>query len=314
MFAIFPEILQAVQKGDLETLACLIRKYFAAQEIYSPRLSVEALLTQMGISVQTESGPGLGRIRAFDQKGQYIVILSLNVSIYDSASKNFTLAHLLGYFLLVVLPLMARGDLAAELYQLEGEPFDFASAVALQQQKQKPGRRLEEADRFAMALLLPQGMVKKAHQRFERQLDPTAKFFRVHPLLLEARLKGLGLGTKAVARETTEVKAQAKPRAEAAPKPATTSSVERAQKSLVSMSYRREENRKTQSEADPIKPEAAVQPLGVLGQSPKQGQAPSLSQSQSLNQAQSLGQSSAPGEGLKRLRELARKIDRSVDV
>ncbi len=319
MFAIFPEILQAVQKGDLETLACLIRKYFAGQETYSPRLGVEALLTQMGIGVQTESGPGLGRVRAFDQKGQYVVTLSLNVSIHDPASRNFTLAHLLGYFLLVILPVMARGDLSSELYQLEGEPFDLASGVALREQKSK--RRLAEADHFAMALLLPQGMVKKAHQRFEAALGPTAKFFRVHPRLLEARLSGLGLGLRPLAHKAAEApaelkaevkgKGKARGEGEASPRPAASSSVERAQKSLVSMSYRREESRKPASEAPRRSPQTPA-PLST----PVEGQnhAQSQSQSQSRSQNQSGNQSAAPGEGLKRLRELARKIDRSVDV
>lgn len=289
MFAIFPEILQAVQKGDLETLACLIRKYFAAQETYSPRLSVEALLTRMGISVQSESGPrsgpGIGQIRALDQKGQYIVILSLNVKSLDRASVNFTLAHLLGYFLLAILPVMARGDLTAELYQLEGDPFAFRAGSDLRQRKS--GGRSTEADHFAMALLLPQGMVKKAHERFGSALSPAAKFFGVDPRLLEQRLLALGCLAQARPPEKPGVEA-VKPKPQAAPKPSPASSVERAQKSLVSMSYRREESR-------------------------TQTPSPASSSGNSTGAATD-AQNASPGEGLKRLRELAKKIDRSVDV
>ncbi len=302
MFAIFPEILQLVQKGDLETLACSVRKYFGARTTYSPRLDVEGLLTQMGIRVEREKGPGIGRVRAFDAKGQYSVVLSLNVSIQDVREKNFTLAHLLGYFLFAIQPSMARADLSSELYQLEGDLYEFSAATGGQKQQRKSAR-LQEADLFALALLLPQGMVKKAHQRFNGVDGPTAAFFNVSPLVMKQRLQQLGMGPKRVQNPPPKTPRAAparserpQPNPELSPAKPLASSLERAQKSLVSMSYRREESRSSKLEAP------ADDKL-------------TASSSASASKAKTREpQNEGSNQGLQRLRELAKKIDRSVDV
>lgn len=293
MFAIFPEILHAAQKGDQETLSCLVRKYFAGSELYAPRMRVEPLLESLGVSLTREQAPYFARIQVIDHRGQYRVSISLSSRLEGTRELNYTLAHLLGYLLNQFLPLMAEADLSAEAYQLE------ASLLSRLSQKASAAEvsELSSADRFALALLMPLGMVKKAHQTLRTEED-CAAFFQVPRTILRLRL----LQVCDVAPQTAPsqtASAPQSPQGEGAartpveqkkpqtavptPKVATsakskTTSIARAQQSVASRSYRQEEAR--------LQPE----------------QKPA-----------SATTSDTPGSGLKRLRELAKKIDKSVE-
>lgn len=273
MFAIFPEIVQLAKKGDLETLACLLRKYFGDRQIYAPRLRVEPLLSNMGITLSREPSPFAARVQVIDVKGQYHVSLTLDARLQDPWELNYTLAHLLGYFILSIQPLMARGELSAEAYQLQSGA--LGRLLAPNYTKRSPTRSAEStaADDFAKALLLPLGMVKKAHEKLTSNSD-LAGFFSVKAQLMELRLQELGLlkvpqsveVKPPVASQTPQAKT---PNQETVRPP----SLEKVQKSVAKLGYEKEEKR--------------------------------------LNRGQD---ESGQGEGLKRLRQLAKKIDRSVDV
>jgi|GEM_PF-3455388 hypothetical protein len=293
MFAIFPEILQASQARDLETLACLVRKYFASRQVYAPRFQVEPLFEAMGIRLLREAAPYFARIQVLDHKGQYHVSLTLRRDVEDAWEKNYTLAHLMGYFLLEIQPLMAQGELSAEAYQLD----HGALARLVQSSSSAPDKAARKqaraaADGFASALLLPLGMVKKAYQTLPNVTD-TAAFFHVSQILIEQRLRALGLIQSERERNLrSRSKAEAAMEAPAAPvippeilqqakraklpppvlKSGDSSSLTRVQKSVASLSYKREDQR----------PQAEVE--------------------------------EGPGDGLKRLRQLAKKIDKSVDI
>jgi hypothetical protein len=294
MFAIFPEILHAAEKGDPETLSCLVRKYFAGSEIYAPRLRVEALLESLGIGVNREQAPYYGRIQVLDHRGQYRVTVSLSQRIDNHRELNYTLAHLLGYFLHHFLPKMAMAELTAEAYQLEGP---LVPRLTLKDNlSDKAG--VAPADQFALALLMPLGMVKKAHQTLPREED-CAGFFQVPVPLLRLRLQVLQLAESPKAssvlerdqspsvppRELTPAdkgkKGQTLPRSRAKSHEGSekSTSLARVQQSAVTRSYQQEEARKNKaSEPAPASEE------------------------------------DTSGKGIKRLRELAKKIDRSVEI
>ena len=297
MFAIFPEILQVAQKGDLETLACLVRKYFAERQVYAPRLRVEPLLSMMGISFTREPSPFAARIQVLDLKGQYRVAITIDARLLDTGEINYTLAHLLGHFLLAMQPLMARGELSAEAYQLQAGALSRLLSPPHANRSSNSSPQSLAADGFAQALLLPLGMVKKAHQKLPLASD-LAGFFHVHSELMQARMLSLGLEPTKPKAEKVEVAASAPPREPTPPsrtqapmRSNKSGSLDRVQKSVAKLSYQKEEKRENINGSGSAKGERGS--AKVRGQSEAEAEA---------------------GEGLQRLRQLAKKIDRSVDV
>ncbi|HYX33035.1 MAG TPA: ImmA/IrrE family metallo-endopeptidase [Oligoflexus sp.] len=246
MLALFPEILHMVNSGDLETLACLVRKYFADKQIYSPRLRVEPLLINAGLELSRDDIGDAARLFAADHRGAWHASLILSPSLRDPGEVNFTLAHLFGHFLCEIQPLMAKGELKThEVRERSG---------ALGRFLKKPSGTPEElqADAFANALLMPRGMVKKAYATLGTARD-TAAFFNVRPELMEQRLAQLELvATQTEAAQTPAAEPAAKPAPKPTPKPQQ-SSLEKAQKSVAASHYRREE----ESAAKPATPKSS---------------------------------------------------------
>lgn len=290
MLALFPEILHVVATGDLETLACLVRKYFADRQIYSPRLRVEPLLIHAGLILSRDDIGDSAKLLAADHRGAWHVSVILSPSLKDPGEINFTLAHLFGHFLCEIQPQMAQGDLKSkELRERSG---------ALSRFLKKPVGAPEEmqADAFANALLMPRGMVKKAYATLKATED-TAAFFNVCPELMEQRLRQLQLFKDRPARKAqvpeeqvlpAPPQTQAQSPKAAASQPAArveTNSLVKAQKSLAAFTYRREEESAARKDS-------------------------SQAQEKSLDHTANAG---APSNGLSRLRAIARKIDKSVD-
>ncbi|WP_141735371.1 ImmA/IrrE family metallo-endopeptidase [Oligoflexus tunisiensis] len=238
MLALFPEILHTVNSGDLETLACLVRKYFADKHIYSPRLRVEPLLINAGLELSRDDIGEAARLFAADHRGAWHASLILSPSLRDPGEVNFTLAHLFGHFLCEFQPLMARGELKThEVRERSG---------ALGRFLKRPFSTPEEmqADAFASALLMPRGMVKKAYTTLGTVAD-TAAFFNVRPELMEQRLAQLEL----ILTKTEPAPAPAPaPLTKPAPTPQQ-NSVVKAQKAVAASHYRREGESTTKPEA-----------------------------------------------------------------
>ncbi len=289
MFAIFPEILHAAARQDQESLACLIRKYFAGNDVYAPRLRIEPLLGSLGVHSSREPVPYCARIQVMDHRGQYRISLSTSDRLTDTRELNYTQAHLLGYFLNVYLPLMAEAELSAEAYQLESSVLQ-----KLLQRTKVDFAKVAAADLFALALLMPSGMVKKAYQALKSP-ENCAAFFHVPQALLNLRLAQLRVlpseleasedlakpevvppsaASAKPAAQRASVTSESKPKSKA---PEKASSLARVQQSVASRSY---------------KNEGARVPASAATEKATQG----------------------AGDGLKRLRELAKKIDRSVDT
>lgn len=295
MFALFPEILHAAEKGDPEALALLVRKYFGESQTYAPRLRVVDLFRSAGIEVKLEAIPASARLEAWDSKGRFFVQCRLNPKLTNPREQNFALAHMLGHVFFDLHPKMANGELQRSI---------FDEAISPAQRFAAPSGKVakDEAlcDAFAVALLLPRGMVKKAFGTLASMQD-TAAFFAVDAGVLEKRLEQLGMRETAPlssqAKEKEKEKAKAKTKAEAkakaeppslpqgasqsAKKPQATdqskdqSSMTRVARNVAALSYRREEQRK----------DAVETPKEESG-----------------------------NKGLDRLRQIAKKIDKSVDV
>jgi len=236
MLALFPEILHTVSSGDLETLACLVRKYFADQHIYSPRLRVEPLLINAGLELSRDDIGDAARLFAADHRGAWHVSLILAPKLRDPGEVNFTLAHLFGHFLCEIQPLMARGELKThEVRERSGALGRFLKRpFGIPEEKQ--------ADAFASALLMPRGMVKKAYATLGTIAD-TAAFFNVRQELMEQRLAQLDLAPTKTEAARAPAPASA-PVSAPIPTPASKpqqTSLEKAQKSVAASHYRREE-------------------------------------------------------------------------
>lgn len=238
MLALFPEILHTVSSGDLETLACLVRKYFADQHIYNPRLRVEPLLINAGLELSRDDIGDAARLFAADHRGAWHASLILAPKLRDPAEVNFTLAHLFGHFLCEIQPLMASGELKThEVRERSGALGRFLkSPFGIPEEK--------KADAFACALLMPRGMVKKAYVTLGSVAD-TAAFFNVRQELMEQRLAQLDLApSKREAARTPSpamAPAMAPTTAPAAARKPQQTSLEKAQKSVAASHYRREE-------------------------------------------------------------------------
>ena len=107
MLALFPEITQKAQAGDLETLAVLIRSYFGAAGGKSPKLSASDVVRAFGIPVGEVPIHYYGAIAVKDEAGEIkaSMIIKENMS---ATQRSFVLCHLLGHFLFHIQPILAR--------------------------------------------------------------------------------------------------------------------------------------------------------------------------------------------------------------
>ncbi|MCX6130298.1 MAG: ImmA/IrrE family metallo-endopeptidase [Proteobacteria bacterium] len=288
MFALFPEIVQVASSGDLESLACLVRKYFADRQIYSPKLRVEPLLLKAGFDLSRDTIQDAACLRAADHRGAWHVSIVLSPTLQEQQDMNFTLAHLFGHFLCEIQPLMARGELRLQ------ECKERMGALRRYLSRSSSAPEEAQADAFAMALLMPIGMVKRAFETLGT-INETAAFFDVRKDLMERRLENLQLLPKSRAAakvpilvepplQTSGPVVQAK--LEKSGKPLISKgpdSLIRVQKSQAALSYRREE------------------------------EATRRAHSKTNLESSSEQSSNTPESGLERLRAIARKIDRSVD-
>ena len=324
MFAIFPEILHAAERHDQETLACLVRKYFAGQDLYAPRIRVEALLESMGILCTREVAPYFARIQVIDHRGHYRISVGIPSRPLELREVNFTLAHLLGHFLNEFLPQMASAELSAEAYQLDSA----ATVRTLQKSGGSDSRLLGCSDQFAMALLMPLGMVKKAHQTLQSLAD-CAGFFNVHPGILQLRLDVISRLTLSYPGPAQADNRQQAPHAKARAIPVQkrpdrgssksgkvaemTENPSQSQASLPT-----QESLAKVSAARPKKVDSAPQSSSVMRvQQSVASRSYKLEEARAshpLPEAPADTDTGQEGSGLKRLRQLAKKIDRSVDL
>lgn len=286
MFAIFPEILQQAEKGDLEAVACLVRKYFGEQQVFAPNLRVAALCSNAEIKIDSSVQKGAARLEAWDANGQFRIVISIHPEIKSVREQNYILAQMLGHVFLDLQPKMAKGELQRTIFEKKTSPL---RALLLEPNL---GTAVDE---FALSLLLPKGMVKKALSTLSSRKD-AASFFNVELPLLEFRLERLGLFGTEKAPVVTLRPARGQAEKPVAPRAAATPEAPEA---------RKEKALATKSEAkvpnQDLSSLARVNRTTAARTYKKEGERPEIA-------------TAAPASpGLERLRQLARKIDKSVD-
>ena len=183
MFAIFPEILSQTQAGDLEAVTCLVRRYFADAQVFTPNLRVSEICANAEIKVKPLDRNCAVRMEAWDANGQFRIEISIHPEIKNLREQNYILALMLGHVFLDLQPKMAKGELQRSIFERKLSP--------LRELLLSPNSAAQ-ADLFASSLLLPKAMVRKAMSALTSTKD-VAAFFNVDLPLLDFRLAKLGL-------------------------------------------------------------------------------------------------------------------------
>ena len=185
MIALYPELINAVDKNNIESLTCLVRRYYGEDQVYSPTIDIELLCYKIGIPITyVDLSGSLANMYVEDNNGKFSVALTVDSRI-KNAEKTFLISHMIGYYYLTFMPLLAQGDLQSEVYrcaelpsrrfQQNGYSIDTPAAI-------------KDADTFAAAILLPRGMIKSASSRL-KSIDKVAQFFRLPKLTVSRRLE-----------------------------------------------------------------------------------------------------------------------------
>jgi Zn-dependent peptidase ImmA (M78 family) len=292
MIAIFPEIAAAAAAGDVDRLAILVRRYFCDRETFAPKPDIGRLMINAGMDVKHLPMDTFGALLAKDERGAFTVTAVINERVVDEPQRRFLLAHMLGHFLLEVQPVIARGD-----WQVSG--YREAQCPAKRYAQGSPGgmnefdaKREGLADEFAAALLLPRGMVRRAFEQI-KDAERTAAFFGVGLAVLTRRLADMGLAPNLPAN-FLDAERQIGGAAEAPsePKPVVAPAEPAMPRSYAASTYGKTEKQTREAKSpSPVKPTA-------MAKTPAPAPAPAKR---------------APptsGQGMDRLREIARKMDK----
>ena len=187
MIAIFPKIAECAAEGDVEKLGCMVRKYFARSEAFSPKLDVKSIYGDLGIPIfQSELKGGAAALTCTDSGGQFSVSAIIAANTQRACQQNFILGHLLGHFLLHIQPKILRGEWHTSGLLIDGNPEEnYASSRSLPEKDAL-------ASRFAAALLMPLSFVIRAKEKMP-QTEQLAGFFGVSPEVMKKRLRELSV-------------------------------------------------------------------------------------------------------------------------
>lgn len=300
MFAIFPEILNQTLAGDLEAVTCLVRKYFADGQVFTPNLRVTDVCANAEIKVRPEARNQAARMEAWDANGQFRIEITVHPDIKNQRELNYILALMLGHVFLDLQPKMAKGELQRSIFEKKQSP--------LRELLMNPSAA-SKADLFASSLLLPKAMVKKAMGALSSRKD-VAAFFNVDLPLLEFRLAQLGLLSGATSRTEASVGGEREKESRKAAETAKTNGNEVRTAAPASKEKPRARGGIQSTPSQDLSSLARVNRSTAARSYKKEGEnKPVEERSRDAN----AGPGSKPGSpGLERLRELARKIDKSV--
>ena len=192
MIAIFPETLACAAKGDIEELGVLVRRYYGGDETYAPCPDIRLMAGRVGMSVESLPVDALGALVAKDERGAFTIAAILSPMV-DKVTERFLLAHMLGHFFIDIQPLIARGEIERSGFRENVCPARRYAQGDLAHER--PSYELAKeirADLFAAALLMPLGMVRRAVDALKEH-DKVARFFGVSRSCLERRLADIGI-------------------------------------------------------------------------------------------------------------------------
>ncbi len=291
MLAIFPELAAVAANQDIETLACLVRRYFGGEQTFSPKIDMQALACNVGIKISSITIEDYGAIAAKDQSGSFVVdIVLAELADGDRQERNFLIAHMLGHYFLHIQPFLLRGEWSNTGFKEEYRPLLRYQQDSYSLHQNQELMWEQEADRFAAAILLPKSLLLRAKKKLSR-IETIAQFFNVSILFLERRLEEISTEKKQPRSfmeaehftQESESKKQLSLEPQKINPPNDPDNISRAKRSIGQSSYRKNAETST----------------------PSQGENVPLPASKSKNPLE---------QSLKRFRELANRLDSSVDV
>lgn len=191
MIAIFPEIASLAASKDYEALACAVRSYFAGPKARMPKMDLIDVCQSIGIEIIQGPSGELASLLAIDENGQFNVKIHWNPLDLNTNDQTFLLAHLLGHFFLHCQLEIARGASAYIGFTEQHLPThrcDRSHSDSFEEQM-----KFElEADQFALSLLMPKGMLKKAAEHLKTTAN-LSRFFGVPEKAVAYRLEYLNV-------------------------------------------------------------------------------------------------------------------------
>ncbi|NRA64042.1 MAG: ImmA/IrrE family metallo-endopeptidase [Pseudobacteriovorax sp.] len=283
MLAIFPEIAATAGQGDIELLSCLVRKYFAGTNVYNPRLNVESIVSAVGISYSNTAMPYYGVLAAKDEGGRMLVTIANQDSDLSPLEKNFLLGHQLGHFFLHVQPYLVRGEWKNTGFKEDYKPMQRYLQPNYEVLTESAANLERQADEFSAALLMPMGMVKRAVEKLQ-DTKKVAELFAVSEPLISRRLEDIGLLSRTV-RENV----------------------------LDELPKEQRENENQKASSVNLKTQNIEAGSGERGFSPPKASPGSIKQPPKVDSQSSHSEKNPIENSLKMFRELAKKLDKSVD-
>ncbi len=189
MIAIFPRLAECAQSGDTEKLACMVRQYFGGDGTFAPILNVREIYRGIGLPIESSPISGTSALLGKDEKGQFSLTAFLSSTVaLNKEEESFTLAYLLGHYFFHIQHKIMRGEWAVS---------GVKETVSPQMRYAVHGTKASESkdricDQFAVCLLLPMAMVKRAVEKFQ-SVAQMAEFFGVDQRVLTRRLLELNL-------------------------------------------------------------------------------------------------------------------------
>lgn len=299
MIAIYPKIINLAKAGHIESLACAAREYYGEHQAFAKNLDVWRFCQSMGVGLRERDAVagGLARIVARDERGQFDIVIERAASMCGTLTDQLLIAHLLGHGFLDLLPKIAEGDVTSPAVFSEGVVPILSSYEA--EGLWKSGRSLDRerrADHFALALLLPKRYILAALEKF-RSVEKVARFFQLPAAVIKARVHSLGIMADAD-QPSSEPSQQAAFRAE---RPRHAAQAAPSAPPTRSHPYQSQRQQPSRQQAGP--PSAEPQP--AAGQLPR---------SKEPRTAPAASSRPAPLQGISQLRQLAKRIDGSVDL
>lgn len=152
MIAIFPEIAQCIQRGNVELLGLLIRKYFGREQASSPGLSTQEVVASFGLGFAKRALGYPGALAIHDEKGKFSaqIVVDDNLGGFDD---RFLTSYLLGLYLIKVQPSIVQAKISKTGYKVTENPVP----------RYESSRFLSQDDafalRFAASLILPKRFI-----------------------------------------------------------------------------------------------------------------------------------------------------------
>ncbi len=202
MIAIFPEIIQCIQKNNIELLALLIRKYFGGSDASAAQLPVNRVIESFGIDIKYKELDFLAALLVQDKKGTFEITFVIKKHL-EPLEENFLIAHLLGYYLFCFQSEVAEGKITKTGYRVTASPLQRYIREQHKKLKKEVHNQENAADHFASCLLLPKRFVLNAYQK-KPSFKELAHFFKVSEQLMQARLLKLDCPINNLKPETPE--------------------------------------------------------------------------------------------------------------